>query len=294
MVMLVNPTSKNTARTVVLGARGFIGGALTRRLEAEGASVLALGSGDIDLAAPEATERLVARLKPGDTVVFCACLTPDRGRDLATMMRNLAMGRNVAEAMVTAAVDYIVYLSSDAVYADDTARIASDTKAEPGTLYGAMHLAREVMLKASVKAPLGILRATLVYGTADTHNSYGPNRFRRMAEKDGKITLSGGGEEMRDHITISDLVEIVLRMLRQKTRGTLLGATGRSASFAEVAQLVATQFTPRAEIVNLPRQNPITHRHFDVTSTLAAFPEIAFTTLGVGIARVHAELLERR
>ena len=37
-----------------------------------------------------------------------------------------------------------------------------------------MHLARELMLKATVKAPLAVVRSTLIYGEGDPHNGYDP------------------------------------------------------------------------------------------------------------------------
>jgi hypothetical protein len=34
-------------------------------------------------------------------------------------------------------------------------------------MHGTMHLARELMLKATVKAPLAVVRSTLIYGEGD-------------------------------------------------------------------------------------------------------------------------------
>lgn len=284
---MAEATATFSNRTVVLGARGFIGSALVRRIEAAGAIAVGIGSRELDLAMPGATEQLASLLMPGDAVVFASCITPDRGRDLATMMRNLAMGQHAVEALARTPVAYVLYFSSDAVYGESNERIDRDTKADPDTLYGVMHLAREVMLKAGLNAPLGILRPTLVYGAGDTHNAYGPNRFRRTAEKGGSITLIGEGEEMRDHILIDDLVDLAMRMLQQRASVTLLGATGRSTSFADVARLVAAQFAPPATIQLTPRQRPVTHRRFDIGATRALFPDIDFTPIEVGIARVH-------
>jgi UDP-glucose 4-epimerase len=142
---------------------------------------------------------------------------------------------------------------------------------------------------------LAVIRPTLVYGLADTHGSYGPNCFRRMSEKDGKITLFGHGEERRDHIFIDDLIELTLRVLRWRSVGMALGVTGRSLSFAEIAALVARQSSPPAEIVNLPRANPaapILHRHFDITGVLSAFPDMRYTPIEYGVALVHRQARE--
>src|SRR5256885_1405531 len=90
---------------------------------------------------------------------------------------------------------------------------------------------RTVVIGASafigaVKAPLAILRPTLLYGAEDPHNGYGPNRFRRLANAGADITLFGEGEERRDHVLIDDLAEIVLRVLKRRSTGTLNIATG--------------------------------------------------------------------
>src|SRR5258708_20458707 len=71
-------------------------------------------------------------------------------------------------------------------------------------MHGIMHLARELMLNATVKAPLAVVRSTLIYGEGDPHNGYGPNRFRRLAAAGQEIVLFGEGEERRDHVLIDD------------------------------------------------------------------------------------------
>jgi nucleoside-diphosphate-sugar epimerase len=203
------------------------------------------------------------------------------------------MAANVCAALEKVAPAHVVYFSSDAVYPSDVGRITEESCAQPPDLYGMMHLAREVMLRISTAARVAVLRSTLVYGSADTHTSYGPNRFRRMAHKEGRITLFGEGEEMRDHILVDDVVALTLRILRHRSAGTLNLATGRSVTFAELAQRVAALFDRPIEIVGTPRQNPITHRHFDVIALRKAFPTFSFTPLDVGLARAHREMLER-
>lgn len=95
-----------------------------------------------------------------------------------------------------------------------------------------MHLAREVMLKTSTKAPVAVLRPTLVFGSTDTH------------------------------------------------------------SFAELERKGAALFDRPIEIVTTPRQNPITHRHFDVGALRRAFPAFRFTPLEDGLARAQDECRE--
>lgn len=276
-------------RVVLLGARGFIGAAIRHQIEAQQVPVLALTSADLNLADAAAVDKLSALLKPTDAVVMLAALTPDKGRDIATLMKNLAMMQNVCAALEKTGCAQLIYFSSDAVYNTAISRVTEDTPASPQDLYGAMHYTREIMARSLAKVPVLVLRPTLVYGVADTHNSYGPNRFRRVAQKEGKITLFGGGEETRDHIHVEDVAALTVRCLLNKSVGTLNVATGVSKSFYEIAELTAKQFRDRVEIVTTPRANPVTQRHYDVTNLIKAFPDFRFIAPEDGIARVHQE-----
>ena len=293
MISHQHSTPKNPARAVLLGAGGFIGKAVLAKLHGLGIPVLAPRSGELNLTEPAAAERLAGLLRPTDAVVMLSALTPDKGRDVATLMKNLTMMQSVCAALEKMGCAHLVYFSSDAVYNLAVSRVTEDTPASPQDLYGAMHYTREIMARGLAKIPVLVLRPTLIFGLDDTHNSYGPNRFRRAAQKEGKVTLFGGGEETRDHIHVDDVAELTVRCLRHASTGTLNVATGRSVSFHELAELVAKQFPRPVEIVKTPRANPVTHRHYDITNTIKAFPDIRFISLEEGIARVHRELLER-
>jgi nucleoside-diphosphate-sugar epimerase len=279
-------------RVVLLGGNGFVGRNLSSLLTSQGCDVLPLSSRDVDLTGSAAAGVLAEIFKPDDAVVFLSCITPGRGKGVDSVIDNLFMARAVVEALGKSPCGHVVYLSSDAVYPFDNALITEATPAAPTDLYGVMHLARELVLKQAVKVPLAIFRSTLVYGDGDPHNSYGPNRFRRAAAKDGKITLFGGGEETRDHLFVQDLARLIASALRRRSSGVLNAASGRSISYVDLARRVASLFDPRAKVELTPRHNPITHRAFDQTALHMAFPEFSFTTLEGGLPRVHREMRE--
>ena len=285
------PEPRNPDRTVVIGGSGFIGTALTTRLREQGTEVLSLSSKDLDLSDPASAEKLSGMLRPEDSLVMLSALTPDKGRGIASLMRNLSMAQTVCGALEKSPCSHVVYFSSDAVYPYNEALITTDSPAAPTDLYGAMHRTREIMFQGVITGPLAVLRTTLVYGHGDPHNSYGPNRLRRMATEEGKITLFGDGEETRDHIFVDDLVSLIVMVLRHRSSGLLNAATGSSTSFFDLAHLVAKQFEPQAEIICTPRANPITHRAFDPTICQTAFPSFKFTPLKEGIARVHRQMM---
>ena len=281
-------------RVVVLGAGGFLGAHLLKACAAAGVSVVGLSSRDIDLADASASARLAERLRAKDVLVFLAALTPDKGRDSGALMRNLAMGRAVCEATRGVEIAQLVYASSDAVYPFATGLVSEATPAAPMDLYGAMHRTRELMLAAEAKAPLAILRYTAVYGADDTHNSYGPNRFLRQARKDGRIALFGNGEETRDHLYIDDAVALTLRVISHASTGLINLASGTSEIFRTVADMVAAQVTADlgkpVTIEPSAQQGPVTHRHFDVTDLLRAFPDARFVSLADGLAKTLADM----
>ena len=280
-------TRRTPSRVVVIGAGGFIGSAICTRLAADKLPVLALTRKELDLLKPEAAATLQRLLRADDSVVFVSALAPTRNN--AMLIDNLRMAEAVCAALAAQPVGHLVYVSSDAVYSDDANPVTERSCQQPSSLHGVMHLAREIMLRAALKLPLAILRPTLIYGAKDPHNGYGPNRFRRLAAKGEAITLFGEGEEKRDHVHVDDVAALTSAVLQHRSTGTLNIATGRSASFREVAEMVVGLSPRPVEIRGTPRQNPITHRHFDITDCLKAFPEFHYVSLRDGLARVAKE-----
>jgi nucleoside-diphosphate-sugar epimerase len=282
------PTARRPDRVVLLGAGGFIGRSVQKELKAADTTALALTSAQVDLASAASVDTLSKVLKPTDAIVMLSALTPDKGRDISTLMKNLSMMQNLCVALEKTGCAHFIYFSSDAIYDSAIARVTEATPAAPQDLYGVMHRSREIMAQA-IKAPLLVLRPTLVYGAGDTHNAYGPSRFRRMAQSDRQITLFGGGEELRDHIHVDDVAHLTVQCLMHQSTGVLNVATGVSTSFRDVALLVAKQFGTAGEVASTPRANPITHRHYDVTNLIKAFPSFRFIALRDGIERCHVE-----
>src|SRR5208282_5039943 len=279
-------------RVVVLGAGGFVGGASARLLASRGIPVLALGRARLDLLAPDAGRQLADRLQAQDTLLVVSALAPCK--DAAMLTANLRMMEAVAAALRKVAVAHVVYISSDAVYRDSATPLDETSCAEPGSLHGAMHLARELVLGGAFKGPLAVLRPSLLYGAADPHNGYGPNRFRRQAAAGEEILLFGEGEERRDHVLIDDVAELVARVIARRSRGTLNVATGEVHSFREIAERIAAMFAPPARLRSLPREGPMPHggyRPFDISACRAAFPDFRYTSLWDGLAIAERDSL---
>jgi nucleoside-diphosphate-sugar epimerase len=288
MIQHLHPKPVRPARVVVLGSSGFLGRHLVAHLHDQGIKVLPLSSRDVNLCAAWAGESLARLLHKDDALVFASCLTPDKGKDIRTTMRNLAMGEQVCAALQAVPCAHVVYVSSDAVYADSESLVREDSRCEPSSLYGLAHLTRERMIRVTAEAsqtPWLIVRSTLVYGAGDTHNSYGPNRFARQVQQAGVIKLFGNGEEKRDHIHVDDVARLLALCLQHRTSGILNLTTGTSTSFLEVANLCLQYSRKSVTLEHLPRSGPVSHRHFDISALARAFPAWTFTPLREGLAR---------
>ncbi len=187
---------------------------------------------------------------------------------------------------------HLLYISSDAVYADEANPVTERSPIAPSTFHGMMHAARELMFRLEVSTRFAALRPTLIFGAADPHNGYGPNRFRRQALKGEPITIFGEGDERRDHVAVEDVARLAVRIITHRSVGALNAVTGVSTSFAYIAQMVAANFGPSASVRPVPRPGPrphLVHRFFDITDCHRAFPDFHFERLADGLTRVHAE-----
>ncbi len=311
--MLINTsaTPRPPARVVILGARGFISRHLQAWCARSNVALLTLGSDAVDLTDTKNSLQLARLLRSDDAVIMTSMLTPEKGRDFRALMSNLRMAETVCLALQQAACSHFVYLSSDAVYDAHQTPLDEDSSREPTDLYALSHSAREMMLSSELekkKIPFCILRLTSIYGTEDTHNTYGPNRFVRSALRDGCIQVLGRGEERRSHVFIQDLVRLVGLVLQHCSSGTLNVAVRPAASFGEIAEIVVrligrpirVEYAPRTlSVVHRPYKatqvfrflynlgrpiGPIVHRTFLNSAVFKSFPGFDFTPLEEGLA----------
>ena len=274
-------------RVVILGSAGFVGTACHRRLNTLGVPVLPMPRTELDLTAPEAGDILAHLLRPEDSLLFVSAKAPVKTESM--LIDNLRMASSVCKALSKIPVQHLIYISSDAIYDDSDHPLNESSCAQPGSLHGVMHLAREVMLTNAWQGPTCFLRPTLIYGTEDPHNGYGPNRFIRQAKKGEDIPLFGEGEERRDHVWIEDVAELTCRVLCQQSIGVLNIATGTVVSFRDIAEQVARLDGSASKIIGSERSGPMPHngyRAFDSVVTNTAFADFSYMPLSEGLSKI--------
>jgi nucleoside-diphosphate-sugar epimerase len=153
-----------------------------------------------------------------------------------------------------------------------------------------MHLAREVALKQEFCGPLAIVRPTLVYGFDDPHNSYGPNRFRRLASAGKDIVLFGEGEERRDHVDVDDVAHLVHLIVKHRSRGVANAVSGEVVSFRDLAEFASKSFESNVKVRSSMRTGLMPHngyRHFDNSMVATAFPNFRFKGWREGLSALY-------
>jgi UDP-glucose 4-epimerase len=288
MLNHLNSEDKKPNRVLILGSQGFIGSAIYSRLEKLGVTVLGLGSKDLNLKSPDATEKLISLLDTKDVLVFVSAKAPCK--DLGMLLENIQMGKSVCDALKAKPASHVVYISSDAVYGDSDQPMTEDSSAAPSSTHGVMHLAREIGLQQDYSGPLAIVRPTLVYGLNDPHNGYGPNRFRRLAAEGKEIVLFGDGEERRDHVDVEDIADLVARIILRKSKGVINAVSGDVVTFRELAELASLSFESAVAIKGSPRAGPMPHngyRAFDNSAVSKAFPGFQFKSWKEGLTKVN-------
>ncbi len=278
-----NPQSPG--RVIVLGSGGVVGKRLAKSLQSKNIDMLGIERKDCDLGSAHAVEFLKGHFQENDSLVFLSAITPDKGQGIQAFQDNIALARNVFEALQQKPVGHVLLFSSEAIFPMTSELLREDSCLCPSDLYGLMHLTREKLFQ-TLSVPLGILRSTLIFGPGDTHNSYGPNRFLREALDQQTITLFGGGEEKRSHVFVDDVVELTIKALRHKSTGTLNMCPAPTVSFFDIAKSIQKSLNSDVTIIQKPRSSAITHRYFDNENLYRAFPDFRFMDLNDGIQRM--------
>jgi UDP-glucose 4-epimerase len=272
---------ENKITVKVIGAAGFIGGAISDLLTIRGMQVKRIDRGVCDLLTESASDKLARLIDDGDTVVFAAAKAPAKQEE--DIILNLQMTTNVLKALENKRIPYFLNISSDAIYADTLEKINENSLTAPLNSHGIMHLAKESAINSFFsKAKIGHLRPTLVFGSGDPHNGYGPNSFLRSAKNEQMIKLFGEGEELRDHIHIDDVAKLGVAMIEQQFSGAVNAVSGRLISFYQIAELFKKEFEKEIEIIRMPRRGPMPHngyRGFEIFQSRTLVSCSQFTSL---------------
>ena len=246
-------------KIIILGKHGFIAKRLCKELKKNKINFISFSKEKLNLEKKKSIKVLNKIVSAEDKIVFISAIAPVKNTDM--LLRNIKILNNVSEALKGKLFNQLIYISSDAVFKDDAKIINAKTEKIPSSLHGNMHLLRENVLQNYFGSRLCILRPTLIYGAEDPHNGYGPNKFLRLVKINKNIELFGKGEEMRDHININDVVNVIKFCLLKNYIGNINVASGNLISFYNIAK-VCIEKNKKCKINFLPRSGPMPHNGY--------------------------------
>lgn len=201
-------------KVLVTGANGFIGGALVKRLEAEGAQVTAWTREMGDLRDREQCDRAVWCQ---DAVFHFAAVTAGAGvvvaNPMALVTDNLVMTANMLAAASSAKVHKFIFPSSTTGYPDIDKPMREEDyfTGTPFKGYYPIGMTKRYLETLAAMYPMTTvaLRATNVYGPGDCFDPVRshviPATIRKVAERQNPIVVWGDGLDARDAIYIDDM-----------------------------------------------------------------------------------------
>ena len=274
-------------RVVILGGGGFVSNSVEKELKKFNIKIKSFNHSELDLTKKDTPKKLKKILKYNDSLFFAAANAPVKNEKM--LIENLIMSQNVCSSLREISIKHLVYLSSDAVYSDSKKPLKEKSDTKPESLHGIMHFSREAMISQLSHIPKCFIRPTLIFGSGDPHNGYGPNRFIRLSKKNKDINLFGKGEELRDHVWIDDVSKVICNVFMHSSIGKLNIATGKVISFKDIAKKIIKIYDSKSKIKYLKRNGPMPHggyRSFDNSLIKKPFSNFSYTNFDTAVLNI--------
>lgn len=219
---------------VVVGANGFLGSSIVKKLISENVEVLAVYNKRLDCIDKKA--KLI-----NSEVLFNSNIKPDYvffvvGNYTNSHKELLLINENLYRYSLKFNSSKFIYISSTNIYGIHDSTITETSSFNNPGIYAQSKLSGEFIVSSMLN--YSIVRLTYIYGHGITNNSFLPQIIRSAREL-GQITLYGDGGRMQDYIYIDDAVQLCFIIAKIKSNGIYLGATGKSISNKEVVAEVA-------------------------------------------------------
>jgi UDP-glucose 4-epimerase len=247
---------------LVTGGCGFVGRSVVREFLRRGASVTVVDR--VSFPATEGVHSVVGELT--DEAVLDAAVTADLSgvvhlAAITSVLRsaeapqqtfdvNVAVTQGLLERCRLQGVHQFVLASTNAVVGDvGTDTITEGIPLRPLTPYGATKASCEMLLSGYAGAyglATAALRFTNIYGPGmEAKDSFVP-RLMRAAQAGEGVLVYGDGQQVRDLVHVSDVVNGVLLAWQHEYTGTVIIGAGRSVSVLDL--IAAAREVTGAEI----------------------------------------------
>ena len=167
---------------------------------------------------------------------------------------------NVLESCLRHSVEKMIFISSAAVYGNHRGTpLSEETRSDPSNLYGATKAAGEAYVNAFHETDgleTVILRMMNVYGPGRSPGPYAGviTQFAQAVSEGKPLLIFGDGEQTRDFVYISDVIDSILGALESPRAigNTLNIGTGIASSVNQLARVFSKLSQPELPIQHLP------------------------------------------
>jgi len=280
-------------KIVILGSKGFVGKNLVEEIIIRKTyDLLQISRDNVDFLSKDFVDLLQKEISDGNIVINCFAVAPCKNLDQLNI--NLKLISNFLKGLDNKKNLNLINISSDAVYPDINGKLNEEVQPMPNSIHGIMHQLREDLISLNFENFLNI-RPTLIFGYGDPHGGYGPNQFIQKILNNQEIDLFGKGEELRDHIYIKDLVNLIILSIEKNIKGNLNLVTGQVTSFFDIAKSVVNISNKNIKINFSERKGLMPHngyRAFDKSKISSEFSSYKFYELTDALKETYNKYID--
>ena len=262
-------------KILVTGGAGFIGKHLVKFLLEKGYlvtifdnfsnstkdSVLSLVDMSAKVIEGDITKPLdiINAVKDHDIVIHLAAkisVSESISNPLETFQVNVDGTRNVLESCEKNRVKKLIISSSAAVYGEGSpdVKLTEESKTSPISPYGESKVKMEQMIREfASKHDINcvVLRFFNIYGIGQSSEYAGViTKFIQRIAKNKPLEVFGDGLQIRDFVSIYDVVRAFDCAIRSKKAGTYNIASGKSITINELAKLILSVSGKELEVIH--------------------------------------------
>ncbi|MDF2142043.1 GDP-L-fucose synthase [Paenirhodobacter sp. CAU 1674] len=247
-------------RVWVAGHRGMVGGAVARRLAAEGAQVIEAGREVVDLVDQAQVKAWMAATRP-DAIVLAAAkvggIKANSEFPVDFLYQNLMIEANILQAAHEADVERVLFLGSSCIYP----KLATQPIPEDALLTGPLEPTNEWYAIAKI-AGIKLTQAyrtqygrdwisampTNLYGPGDNYDLNSshvlPALLRKFHEAKvsgaGEVVVWGSGTPLREFLHCDDLADALVFLLKEYSGYDHINVgSGVEVTIRELAEIIA-------------------------------------------------------
>jgi len=231
--------------TIVVGYKGFIGSRVYNFLQMDQFPLIGVSRDVCDLSNRAEVFSFFETVAEPFNIIFCSVI--DRGVDnsWSSFQSNIAMVKNCVDCVKKSdLIKSMVYLSSVDVYgASPVLPITENTPSNPRDFYGLAKYVSEIIFSRGLEkvCPVTILRLPGIYDAGgDTRSVVG--RYINEAKSKGTVELQGSGAVLRDYVCVSDLCNLIMKVLNRPASGVFNVASGTSFKLTEIVERISAKF----------------------------------------------------